>query len=295
MTLVFLLGLPAFAQPTASAEPTASSIFSTPMDPQEAKVPKYLFHWTTYKNLQRLAALVEGRNRYRPEFPVPPLAKNNSYLSSYQPHLVGKPALFCWSHPTAAIRCTREIYGDFTYSESGEKIAPPQLITLRIKSDARILVVTLIREGSPNPPVMKNRLVDLSEYQNADLLLVVHYSGIQDFTVPKHEVELREWVVINPQAVVEFSVDPRELPDEVRLEIQRIASGGAVDTLDRLVKAQDPRFSKGPDLIFGLPTETHLKAYLDSSVELPPIFKKRHLDVTPAACRQALSSVPALR
>lgn len=145
--------------------------------------PKYLFHWT---NAAALKAFAEGMTADSGFALVKKIPRDAS-LSRVYPQLRELPALFAWSHPVGGMAShSRLIYG-------GASPQDARLIVLEMKEDLSILRLTT-REPCDR------RMLPRAKLKRCDVIFheIQYESGAR----------VREWVVMNPAAVVNFTAAP---------------------------------------------------------------------------------------
>ena len=145
-----------------------------------------LHHWISITSLNRLL----GQNLDQMPLKILGTDQYVSVLSHNAPVFKDRPGLYMWHNPLANVGGSGEIYGN-----------TEALLMAQLESKLRIgLVVT---SSDTNTAA---KVTDPKAYENYDLVLHVNgdvYNG--EFTAG-----LIEWVLLNPKAIKQISVDPKE-------------------------------------------------------------------------------------
>ncbi len=191
LNLIFSLFVFATAEPFYSVQPILDSI--TQNDFYKDRIlnvapPETLFHWASIKSVKRLFTDYKNNS----SLPLKILGSDiyMSTLVANAPAFKDTPGLYTWHNPIGAtIGGSNEVYGN---SEA--------LIGLRIHPQARIGLIVTSHDGSPDPKL----LADSNIRNRYDIIL--HANG--DFHKGKFGAGYLEWVIVNPAAVTDFTLDP---------------------------------------------------------------------------------------
>lgn len=192
---------------------------------EKPAVPKYLFHWMSKQSMEWVAeSLPSGIE----DLPLSSISERQAVAVSWKT-LVGKRALFTWSHPTAALRFSE----DEVYARTGDNGEPPVLLFLKPDPNSKVLVLD---ENSRSAPGVWASL-DLYSYD-----LIFHRGYGQDGDA------FQEWIVINPKTILAFSAAPSFLPKEVKEEMSRSIEPGfefrPEEQYTEKIEANDPEFRR---------------------------------------------------
>lgn len=157
--------------------------------------PTILYHWTSVESINQISQSAGD------SLPLKRIAPGFMIAIIYR-ELANLPALFTWSHPVTGIGAApTEIYG-------GEI-----LLAIHINPLARVLVL--------------NTSYDLIGKENS-----LNDINIDQYDLIYHELEVRgntvmkEWIILNPDAVVNFTADPLALSCILNPELDFLRSGG---------------------------------------------------------------------
>jgi len=177
------------------------SLASLPKPTGQVVPPNLLFHWTSYDRLNRMAK----RNPDPSKVPLRYI-KASHFLAMGHPELVGKDGLYAWEHPTTGISSARnEIYG---LPKDGY---PARLLVMKPKKSA---VVVKIRTDTSMENLGRSKITE-----NADLLFNEVYSQ-------EGKLLYREWVVLNANAIEEFTADPKQYRGILEGELRKLKTSG---------------------------------------------------------------------
>lgn len=187
--LLSILSTEALAQ---ASEPVLRSLPSS-------AAPTELYHWTDAAGLEKISkSLKDGRllaNRVR----------DDHRLGSAFPSLIDRPALYAWPDSVVGIGTTTEEL----YPTRNE--LRPELVRLRLRSDLR--VVEVHSDG------MEFTAQKISAAANQKLLqadLILHQWTLDG------EIALKEWIVVNPRAVLELETEPERLRPDIERDWKRL-------------------------------------------------------------------------
>ncbi len=160
-------------------------------------IPPYLFHWTTAEALEDIAASAASAER----FPIVAKIPRGSSLYRYHPSIRGWRAIFGWSHPVTGMGWKP----DALFAGSNPNKA--RLLILKINPKARVLRIL--------SPSKRGVSLSAADVQQAEVLY--HEAREDGYCV-------REWAVLSPDAVADFSADPGLLQPFLSAELARLKS-----------------------------------------------------------------------
>lgn len=163
-------------------------------DWRDIESPTELFHWTSYENILRFSALQTGE----PGIVLPPL--NNAFFSSYRTNDgQRKPGIFTWTHPVAGAMANRiEVYGNnevlIRFQIDSENVRAKQLVT-------------------------RDAVLWGADLKGIDLLYF-----IRSLTNDINKMSIKEWIILNPKIIKDFTSHPDTLIPIVRPHLQKLKS-----------------------------------------------------------------------
>lgn len=179
------------------------------------KPPETLYHWISVNSALKLLK-ADPADQF---FPLKTLGDDltQPQFTFKVPAFYKKRGLFAWHNPVGAtIGGSGEIYGN---NEA--------LLALKIDSRARVgLIVTL-----DNFETGSEKLLDPIILGKYDLIL--HASGL--FFDSQFSHSLIEWVIVNPEIISEFTLDPRLITKELDL-FEKILQTKSSDTSQPLIE-----------------------------------------------------------
>lgn len=165
----------------------------------EPSLPTTLYHWTDEPGLEHFrkglaqGVLLSGEVKLEHRF------------GAAAPELVGRPAFYAWTDPvTGLATSTEEIY-------ALKNEAPPRLIRMKIRPEARFAIVESDLSDFNESSMSKEMRTRL---RSADL--VFHSSTLEG------QVTLREWIILNPQVILEIETRPEALAKDLQKAWQEL-------------------------------------------------------------------------
>lgn len=198
---------------------------------QAREAPRFLFHWSSSASLDWMFKNNSSSGR----MPMQTFRGSEILVKSFFFFRSGMSATFAWHHPTAAMAAgPTEIY-----AKSRGQI-PARLLIIQPKRGARVLELDSY-VGKTNP-------LPIQSIEEVDLVFHTHRrSG--------GKIDFQEWVVLNPEAIENFTADPLVIRNILMEELSRMRDplGMEIDDADRLF----------PRKVHKMPQE--LELYLQSS------------------------------
>ncbi len=180
---------------TLDFAPLARAAANAPLAP-----PPYLFHWTSHSKLVRMAAETPKAGA----LPLRTLRADQTVVI-HHPELAGKPGIYTTSHPVTGISISpSEVYGR---PEDGH---PGRLLVLKPKRDARVVRIQTTAQNAKGEKI--------PGIENADLLYNETFGA-------DGKLMYREWIVLNPEAIENFTADPQAMREVLQQELARLKSG----------------------------------------------------------------------
>jgi hypothetical protein len=231
--------------------------------------PKYLFHWTTAKALDKIAGGVGPEGAFPLVKPIPA----DSVLHSCYPQLRRRPVLFAWEHPVTAMASnSRLIY-------AGAEPREARIVILAIKNAPKVLKLSTPR------PCRKIFSIP-ADLDSIDL--------IQNEIRYENGVLVREWLILNPRAVKNYTADPSALKEFFGAEARKLKDPRR-DYPKRAFHTRSPGLRRGKSNFF-LSITSILP--LRKSIVIPRLEALRRLklkDIPPSLRRPLTIAAPSLR
>jgi hypothetical protein len=185
--------------------------------------PRNLYHWTSDSRLRRIAS----DNPNPKLIPLGHMPNKNAVAGDF-PDLIARPGIFAWTDPiTGMMATTHEVYA----RQEGDR--PARLLAMKIRQNAKVAEIqTGINAEKVKPGSFDG--IDLIYHEAQDM------KGMRIFS---------EWIVLNPDAVEEFTADPKLLSPILKEELKKLKD---------LTSHYDPKEMFAPRYIFDREMRTEI-------------------------------------